>query len=82
MRTNGPAKLVLALGIDGSLNGKPLGLPHLAVFEGKKVGPKKIVTTTRVGISVAKELPLRFYESGNPFVSVERRRRRRSCSKD
>ncbi|MBI3556689.1 MAG: DNA-3-methyladenine glycosylase [Deltaproteobacteria bacterium] len=67
--TNGPAKLVLALGIDGSLNGRTLGLPHLAVYEGKPVKQKDLVTTTRIGISVAQELPLRFYEKGNPYVS-------------
>lgn len=67
--TNGPAKLVLAMGINGSLNGRPLGLPELAVAEGRPVQDGAIVTTARVGISVAKELPLRFYERGNPFVS-------------
>jgi DNA-3-methyladenine glycosylase len=67
--TNGPAKLVLALGINDSLNGKPLGLPHLAVTEGKRVASRDVVTTTRIGINVAKELPLRFYEKGNAFVS-------------
>ena len=67
--TNGPAKLVLALGIDGRLNGKPSGMPHLAVCEGKPVRRKDLVTTTRVGISVAQDLPLRFYEKGNPYVS-------------
>ncbi|MEW6057984.1 MAG: DNA-3-methyladenine glycosylase [Bdellovibrionota bacterium] len=67
--TNGPAKLVLALGIDGSLNGKPLALPHLAVARGKPVADKDVVVTTRIGINVAKELPYRFYEKGNPFVS-------------
>ena len=67
--TNGPAKLVMALGIDGSLNSKMLGLPHLAVFKGKKVRDRDVVRTTRIGISKAKELRLRFYEKGNPFVS-------------
>lgn len=67
--TNGPAKLVLALGVDGSLNGKPLGLPHLAVVKGSPVAKDEIVATTRIGISVAQDLPLRFYVKGNPFVS-------------
>lgn len=68
--TNGPAKLVMAMGIDGSLNGKMLGLPHLAVAQGEPVAEKNIVTTTRIGINVAKDLPLRFYVKGNPFVSA------------
>lgn len=68
--TSGPGKLVIALGIDGSLNGKPLGLPHLAVTEGKRPAAKKdVVVTTRVGISSGEDLALRFYEKGNPFVS-------------
>ncbi len=69
--TNGPAKLVLALGIDGTLNGKPLGFPHLAVCEGKPVRRKDLVTTTRIGIKVAQDLPLRFYEKGNCYVSKQ-----------
>lgn len=67
--TNGPAKLVLAMGIDKSLNGKPLGLPHLAVVKGAPVAKDEIVATTRVGISVAQDLPLRFYVKESPFVS-------------
>ena len=68
--TNGPAKLVLAMGIDGSLNGKMLRLPHLAIANGEPVADKDVVTTTRIGINVAKDLPLRFYVKGNPFVSA------------
>jgi DNA-3-methyladenine glycosylase len=67
--TNGPAKLVLAFGIGKELNGKPLGLPHLGVIKGKPVSSEKVVVTTRIGISSGKDLPLRFYEKGNPFVS-------------
>jgi len=68
--TNGPAKLVLAFGIDKRLNGTLLGLPKLAVVRGERsVSKSQAVATTRVGISVAKELPFRFYEKGSPFVS-------------
>jgi DNA-3-methyladenine glycosylase len=67
--TSGPAKLCLALGVDKTLNGLPLDLPHLAVVQGRAVPEEKIRVTTRIGISKAKELPLRFYEQGNPFVS-------------
>lgn len=67
--TNGPAKLVMALGVNGKLNGKLLGLPELAVCEGNPVRESQVITTTRIGISVATDLPLRFYERDNPFVS-------------
>jgi DNA-3-methyladenine glycosylase len=67
--TNGPAKLVMALGIDGKLNGKPLGLPHLAVAPGKKVKADQVVVATRIGISAGTEHLYRFYERGNEFVS-------------
>lgn len=68
--TNGPAKLVLAFGIDKRLNGTLQGLPELAVVKGEQpVSKSQIVETTRIGISVAKELPFRFYVKGSPFVS-------------
>jgi DNA-3-methyladenine glycosylase len=81
--TNGPAKLVIAMGIEKDLYGhdltkKPLQIldPHHVITSVAKqsevntpLKPFKIVTTTRVGISSAKDLPLRFYIEGNKFVS-------------
>jgi DNA-3-methyladenine glycosylase len=67
--TNGPAKLVMAMGINGSLNGRPVGFPHLAVAEGMKTKTDQVAVATRVGISAGKELPYRFYVKGNSFVS-------------
>ncbi len=67
--TSGPAKLTLAMGIDGSLNKKPLGLPHLAVLEGKPLARARIIEAGRIGISDGRDLKLRFYEKGNRFVS-------------
>lgn len=69
---NGPAKLVIAMGITKALYGhklteKPLYLlssDHFSV-----INEPEIITTTRIGISVAEEMPLRFYIKGNPFVS-------------
>lgn len=68
--TNGPGKLAMALGIDMNLNGKFLGLPHLAVLDGPHLADSKVVTTTRIGISVGQDLLYRFYEKENSFVSV------------
>ena len=74
--TNGPGKLCQALGITRSLNGVDLCDWHSGVFiaENPKVtgfrrahGP--VVTTTRIGITQAAALPLRFYLAGSAFVS-------------
>jgi DNA-3-methyladenine glycosylase len=74
--TNGPGKLCAALAIDRKLNGANLcdsqsGLfiaanPNLKTFR-KQRGP--ILTTTRIGISRAAHLPLRFYLDGSVFIS-------------
>ena len=74
--TNGPGKLCLAMDIDRGLDGadlcdvhSPLFVarnPALASFR-KQQGP--IVTTTRVGLTKAAHLPLRFYLAGSAFVS-------------
>jgi DNA-3-methyladenine glycosylase len=74
--TNGPGKLCAAMKIDRSLDGaalfeetSPLMIarnPRLELFR-KERGP--IVKTTRIGITKAAHLPLRFYLEGSPFVS-------------
>jgi DNA-3-methyladenine glycosylase len=74
--TNGPGKLCAALQIDRKLDGADLcdaGAPLLIarhpqarVFR-KLRGP--IVTATRVGITRAADLPLRFYLEGSSCVS-------------
>jgi DNA-3-methyladenine glycosylase len=74
--TNGPGKLCLAMDIDRSLDGvdlcdpqSPLLIarnPALSKFR-KKSGP--MVTTTRIGLTKAAHLPLRFYLEGSAFVS-------------
>ncbi|MEP6663508.1 MAG: DNA-3-methyladenine glycosylase [Verrucomicrobiota bacterium] len=74
--TNGPAKLCAAMKIDRTLDGinlcderSPLFIaqnPKLELFR-KERGP--VVQTTRIGISKAVELPLRFYLEGSPFIS-------------
>lgn len=68
---SGPARLCQALGIDRLRdNGKDLLLPEsdLQLWDdGYQV--KKIVETTRVGITKSAELPLRFYVAGSPYIS-------------
>ncbi|HHU31623.1 MAG TPA: DNA-3-methyladenine glycosylase [Clostridia bacterium] len=66
---SGPGKLVQALGINPNLNGSsaidgPIG------FYYDELNPDfEIVTTTRIGISQAKDWPLRFYIKGSKFIS-------------
>jgi DNA-3-methyladenine glycosylase len=77
--TNGPGKLCLAMGIDRRLDGvdlcnttSPLFIarnPAVAKFR-ERCGP--MVTTTRIGLTKAAHMPLRFYLEGSPFVSKRR----------
>jgi DNA-3-methyladenine glycosylase len=67
----GPARLCQALGIDRPRdNGKDLltsGSDLQLWDDGFRV--RKIVSTTRVGITKSAALPLRFYIAGNPYIS-------------
>jgi len=65
---SGPGRLVQAMGIDKSQNGKDLTGEGLFIGIFHESG-HEIVNTTRIGISEGKELPLRFYIAGNPNVS-------------
>lgn len=65
--TNGPGKLCQALGIDLSFNGHDLTQQPLYLLSGDS--PAAVGTSTRIGISVGRELPLRFYIKGNRYVS-------------
>ena len=74
--TSGPAKLCLALRVGREFDGTDLGSTHsdLMIARNSDVeaftrrrGP--VVTTTRIGLSVAADLPLRFYLAGSEFVS-------------
>ena len=74
--TSGPAKLCLALHIERELDGVDLGAtnsplilahnPQVKTFN-HELGPT--ITTTRIGLSVAAHLPLRFYLRDSEFVS-------------
>ena len=63
---NGPGKLCEAFGINKYDNNKNIGY-KIKIFSGKK--PKKIVKTSRIGISKSKELLWRYYIKDNEFVS-------------
>jgi DNA-3-methyladenine glycosylase len=57
---NGPAKLCQAFGIDKQLNGHDLRNAPLRLTPGKPISPDQIITTPRIGISQAKDVPWRF----------------------
>jgi DNA-3-methyladenine glycosylase len=66
--TNGPAKLVQALGISKTDYGANLlDKGRLRLEPGPH--PKAITQTTRIGIKQAVEQPWRFYVTDNPYVS-------------
>ena len=82
--SNGPAKLCAALAIDRRLDAvnlcdadSPLFIarnPDMEIFLRQR-GP--VVNTTRIGISKAADLPLRYYLDGSPFVSKRASLRKR-----
>jgi DNA-3-methyladenine glycosylase len=74
--TSGPGKLCRAMNITRSLDGIDLCDPHSALFIAENPDEKKfrksrgpVVTTTRIGITKAAAMPLRFYLDGSLFVS-------------
>ena len=67
--TNGPGKLTRALGVDSSLYGHDLSLEPLQVLGGGRLSDAEVAVTPRIGISVAKEAPLRFCVADSKFLS-------------
>ncbi len=67
--TNGPGKLCLALGIDGTLNWAPLQRPPLVIRRGEPVSDANVTVTPRIGITQSAEWPLRWFVSDSPYVS-------------
>lgn len=65
--TNGPGKLCQALDIDLRLDGHDLAAHPLYLLTGDP--PAAIGTSSRIGLSVGRELPLRFYVADNSYVS-------------
>jgi DNA-3-methyladenine glycosylase len=65
----GPARLCVALGVTGALNGVSLQRGALRILEGAPVVKREIVTGPRIGITQAIDWPLRFYLKDSPWVS-------------
>jgi DNA-3-methyladenine glycosylase len=69
--TNGPGRLTQAMGIDRTLDGVDLTEGDL-VIRGPGASLLDVVTTTRVGITQARDEAWRFYVAGNRWVSKGR----------
>lgn len=67
--TNGPGKLVQALGIRPAHNGLDLLKKPLYLKKERREGP--IGVTTRIGITEGWDLPLRFYLKDTNYLSVK-----------
>jgi DNA-3-methyladenine glycosylase len=67
----GPARLTQAMGISGAQNGVDLigTLDGFAVVDDGIAPPKGLAGGPRIGISLAKDLPLRWSVPGNRYVS-------------
>jgi DNA-3-methyladenine glycosylase len=67
---SGPGKLTEALGVDLSLNGADLLAPPFELSErGETWNGAEIVTSERIGITKAAELPWRYSVAGSRYVS-------------
>lgn len=67
---SGPGRLTMAMGIHGALNGRDVTAPgDLVVRRPARRADFTIETTPRIGISLCRDLPLRFVISRNRFVS-------------
>ena len=67
--TNGPGKLCLALGIDGSMNRQSLQRGSLVIREYESFDDSAVAITPRIGIRHAADWPLRWLVRDNEFVS-------------
>jgi DNA-3-methyladenine glycosylase len=67
--TNGPGKLCLALGIDARHNTLRLDRPPILIRAGTPVSDQDVTITPRIGITQCADWPLRWFVTGNPYVS-------------
>ncbi len=67
---NGPGKLTQALGVDLSYKGKRFDRPTFKLIDlGIRVPDGQVIADSRIGISKAKEAPLRFTIRSSPWLS-------------
>lgn len=66
---NGPAKLVVAMGISKIEHNHQSLVDSQIYIQARKCPEPSIIRTTRIGINVGKHLEFRYYIEGNPFVS-------------
>ncbi|MHB1420662.1 MAG: DNA-3-methyladenine glycosylase [Bacillota bacterium] len=64
----GPGRLVKAMGINMEHNGMDIEQGSIRFYRAREPAGR-MITTTRVGISLAQDLPLRFYLEGSPYIS-------------
>ena len=69
---SGPGKLCQAFGIDGALHKVDLTTSD-EVWISPRTDAPPIVIGERIGITKSADLPLRFFEAGNRYVSAHRR---------
>lgn len=81
---NGPGKLTQAFDVDKSFHNRPMTETPLFVTDGEGDSECVIETSCRIGITRGIDLPWRFFERDNPYVSpgvpsdvAARRRRQR-----
>ncbi|MHC5269594.1 DNA-3-methyladenine glycosylase [Enterococcus sp. LJL98] len=75
--SNGPGKLVAALGVTKELYGQSIFTSHLHLVPEKKRTPKKIERLPRIGIpnkGIWTDRPLRYIVAGNPYVTNIRKK--------
>ena len=70
---SGPGNLCRALAIDRSLDGIDLANGRIQIVDGKP--PMRLFEGPRIGLAVAREWPLRFFDADSSSVSAHRRGR-------
>ncbi len=67
--TRGPGRLCQAFAVDPSLNGRDLTIGEEIWVADLPSEPFPSATSPRIGVTAARDLPLRFFIPNNPFVS-------------
>lgn len=66
---SGPARLASALGVDGRLNGHALASAPLRIVAAPGPAAGDVASGPRIGVTRARDWPLRFWIRDNPHVS-------------